>query len=95
MAIKFQKACDTLNNILQNKPNNFIDLINDIIYNKVFRKGGELYWQRELYIDCNCDMDKCREKINADDVMFEPTFDTVEHPGITFGYKKYFEHDRI
>lgn len=87
MAIKFQKACDALNNILQNKPDNFVDLINDIIYNKVFRKGGELYWKRELYIDCDCNTEKCREKIHETNVMFKPTLDPVEHPGITFCYK--------
>ena len=85
----FKRTCNKLNKILENRPENreeFIDKINEIIYNEVFQCGGALYWNRELFIDCNCDTDKCREMIHRKDVMFEPTYDPVEHPGITLCY---------
>lgn len=89
MATKFQKACNELNKVLSNRTENFVSIINDIIYKKVFQKGGNLYWGRELFIDCNADDELCREmlKTHPDDVMFVPTFDSDEHPGITFCYK--------
>lgn len=90
MTTKFQKVCNKLNNILENRPENreeFIAMINDIIFKQVFDKGGELYWSRELFIDCNCDSEKCRKMINRNDVMFRDTKDPIEHPGIALCYK--------
>ena len=90
MATKFQKVCDELNKILENRPEDrkeFIDKIDDIIYKKVFNKGGNLYFDRELFIDSNFDTEECRKMIHRTDVMFRDTKDPVEHPGITFCYK--------
>ena len=90
MTTKFQKVCDELNKILENRPENheeFINMINDIIAKKVFDKGGDLYWGRELFIDSNFDTEECRKKIHRTDVMFRDTKDPVEHPGITLCYK--------
>lgn len=90
MATKFQRTCNKLNKILDNRPENqkeFIDIINDIIEKEVFNKGGDLYWGRELFIDSNFDTEECRKKIHRNDVMFRDTRDPVEHPGITLCYK--------
>jgi hypothetical protein len=90
MATKFQRTCNKLNKILDNRPENqkeFIDIINDIIEKEVFNKGGNLYWGRELFIDSNFDTEECRKKIHRNDVMFKDTRDPVEHPGITLCYK--------
>ena len=90
MATKFQRVCNKLNKILDNRLENreeFIDMINDIINKEVFEKGGDLYWSRELFIDSNFDTEKCREMIHRNDVMFRDTKDPVEHPGITLCYK--------
>lgn len=89
MAVKFQKVCDELNKVLNDKPEDYVLIINLIIDKKVFNRGGSLYWDRDLFIDCGTDDNKCRRLIrtNPDDVMFRPTFDAIEHPGITFTYK--------
>lgn len=87
---KFQRVCNKLNKILDNRTENreeFIDVINGIIEKEVFNKGGDLYWSREIFIDSNCDTEECRKKIHRNDVMFRDTNDTVEHPGITLCYK--------
>lgn len=48
----------------------------------------EIYFDRELYIDCNGDYDKLRDMAdNRDKVMFEPTDDTKEHPVVRITYK--------
>ena len=89
MEVKFQKVCDELNKVLNDKPEHYVLTINLIIEKEVFNKGGGLYWGRELFIDCEADDNKCRRLIrtNPDDVMFIPTRDEIEHPGITFTYK--------
>ena len=87
---KFNRVCTKLNKILDNRPEDrkeFIQKINDIIFTEVFNKGGNLYWDRELFIDCNCDSELCREKIHQTNVMFRDTMDPIEHPGITLCYK--------
>ena len=48
----------------------------------------DIHWDRELYIDCNGDYDKLRDMVaNSDKVMFEPTDDPKEHPGVRITYK--------
>ena len=90
MEVKFQKVvCDELNKVLADNKEDYVLIINNIIDKKVFQNGGSLYWDRELFIDCGADDNKCRRMIrtNPDDVMFRPTFDSIEHPGITLTYK--------
>lgn len=90
MAVKFQNVCDELNGVLDDRQGDYVSTINDIIRKKVFNRGGSLYWDRELFIDCYGDDNLCRTLIRTqpDEVMFIPTFDPVEHPGITFKYKE-------
>ena len=95
---RFTKVCNELNKILDNRPESkidFIDTINDIIYKKVFQKGGDLYFNRQIWIECNCNEDCCRRLIHTTKVMFKPTLDPVEHPGITMCYKPEYEDSRI
>ena len=48
----------------------------------------DIHWDRELYIDCNGDYDKLRDMVvNSDKVMFEPTDDPKERPGVRITYK--------
>ena len=86
---KFQKTCDKLNEILSDLPEDYILKINLIIDKEVFYEGGGLYWDRELFIDCYGDDNLCKKllRTHPEQVMFEPTFDPVEHPGITLKYK--------
>ena len=88
----FESTCSKLNKILENRPekqDEFITKINEIIDNEVFRCNGELYWNRELFIDCGTD-ELCRKMIHTNKVMFVPSDDPVEHPGITLTYKPEF-----
>ena len=48
-----------------------------------------IYWNRELFIDCGTD-ELCRKMIHTNKVMFVPSDDSVEHPGITLTYKPEF-----
>lgn len=89
---EYEKVCDRLNEILGDKPDNFIEQVNDIIYKEVFQKGGDLYVNRQLYIENEFDIDKVKKliKTETDKVMFIPSDDPTEHPGITFIYKPEF-----
>ncbi len=94
---EYEKVCDRLNEILSDKPDNFVDQVNDIIYREVLQKGGDLYIHRQLYIENGFDTEKAKKLIRTETskVMFMPSspFDMVEHPGITFIYKPEFRRD--
>ena len=49
-----QELCDKLNKLIFEKKEGFIDEVNKIIY-ELYQKGGEMYWNREVWIDNNCD----------------------------------------
>lgn len=50
---------------------------------------NNLYWDRELYIDCNGDRDKLWDVlIHTDKVHFELSEDKDEHPGVVVRYNK-------
>ena len=88
----FESTCNKLNKILENRPekqDEFIAKINEIIDKEVFGCNGGLYWKRELFIDCGSD-ELCRKMIHTNKVMFVPSDDPVEHPGITLSYKPEF-----
>lgn len=93
----FKRTCNKLNKILENRPESrseFIDTINEIIYNEVFNCKGGLYWNRELFIDCGTDAELCRKMIHTNKVIFVPTNDPIEHPGITLTYKPEFRKEQ-
>lgn len=80
-----EKYCDKLNSLLPANDNS-INEINGII-NEVRCKGGELYCNRQIYIDCGFDWDKIHNLIYTDKVKFVPSDDVEEHPGIVIVYK--------
>ena len=83
---RFIKECKKLNKILFERKDGFRDELNAVI-NKVYEKGGCLYWDREIYIDCNGDDEKMRALVTGGaDVCFEPSDDPEEHPGVTVNY---------
>ncbi len=89
----FKRTCNKLNKILDNRPENkseFIDTINEIIDKEVFECNGGLYWNQELFIDCRADDVLCQKMIHTNKVMFVPSDDPAEHPGITLTYKPEF-----
>lgn len=88
----FESTCSKLNKILENRPekqDEFITKINEIIDKEVFECNGDLYWNRELFINCGSD-ELCRKMIHTNKVMFVPSDDPVEHCGITLTYKPEF-----
>lgn len=94
----FKRTCSKLNKILEDRPEDqheFIDTINEIIYKEVFQCGGRLYWNRELFIDCGADCELCRKMIHTNKVMFIPSDDLFEHPGITLTYKPEFSKEQF
>ena len=93
----FKRTCNKLNKILENRPESkskFIDTINEIIYKEVFQCNGGLYWGRELFIDCCGSDELCRKMIHTNKVMFCPSDDPFEHPGITLTYKPEFSKEQ-
>ena len=70
-----------------------MDNLNELIFEICDHEEGyviykEIYLDRQLYIDCNVDYDKLRDMVdNRDKVMFEPTDDPKEHPGVRITYK--------
>jgi hypothetical protein len=93
----FKKTCNKLNKFLENRPESqieFIDTINEIIYKEVFERNGDLYWNRELFIDCGADDELCRKMIHTNKVMFVPSDDPIEHTGITLTYKPEFSKEQ-
>ena len=90
MKRNYNKTCDRLNKILLEDVDNLRDNLNKIIYKEVFQKGGNLYYERELYIVMNCDDESVKKYVlhNPLDVIFKPTEDPIEHPGVTIHLKE-------
>lgn len=55
-----------------------------------------IYWSREIYIDAGFDKDKCTLiMIHSDNVVFVPSEDPVEHPGVVVRYKHEIDQKRF
>ena len=86
--MRTKSICNKLNKLISEKKDGFIDNINAII-NELYQKGGALYWDRQIYIDCNSDDERMRSLVTrTDKVEFEPSDDPTEHPGVVVRYKK-------
>lgn len=93
--IDIQKACDRLNDAISKKKEGFLDVVN-LIMNQIYQEGGELYWDRDIFIDCNGDEEKMKNLIrHSDKVLFKPTYDQEEHPGVTVQYKHFNKPNNI
>ena len=88
-----KRICNKLNKLIPCKTQEDIDKLtsmledicahddNDLYYN-------QLYWDREVYIDCGCNNDNCNKMlIYSDKLMFEPSNDPKYYPGIRVTYK--------
>lgn len=85
--MKTKRICNKLNKLISEKKEGFIDEVNKIIY-ELYQKGGEMYWDREVWIDNNFDDKKCKDLVRyTDKVMFFPSDDEEEHPGVVIRYK--------
>lgn len=85
---KMQKYCDELNEIIKNNQEDMVAKLNDVMY-KVFQDGGNLYWHRDVFIDCNGNDDRMKKLVTTTDkVHFEPSDDPTEHPGVVVHYNE-------
>jgi len=77
-----QEICDKLNQLIEEKPEGFKDEMNKLV------ERVDMYFDREVYIECNGDYEKIREAVTKTDrFMFRPTEDPEEHPGITICFR--------
>lgn len=89
MKNNFKSVCKKLNKILSEKKEDYVDEINKIMDEDVFAKGGELYFDRDVYLSYDCDSEKVRSVVREkpEHVQFEPSDDIDEHPGVTVRFK--------
>ena len=74
--------CNEMNKIISENKGNRIDLLNEVM-EKVFAEGGELLWNRDVFISCNGNDKTMRDLVRySDKVHFEPSDDPQEHPGV-------------
>lgn len=85
---QFVALCKQINSILPCKSEEDIDRLNKEIY-KMYQLDNDasIYYDRELYIDCNFNKSKVRELLFTDKVHFEANEDVEEHVGIVLRYK--------
>ena len=90
MKNNFKSVCKKLNKILSERKKDFIDKINKIVEEEVLNKGGNLYFDRDVYMKCDCDDEKVKNYVRESrHIQFEPTDDPDEHPGVTVRFKPY------
>lgn len=91
MKKNYKSVCKKLNKILSERKEGYIDELNKIIDEEVWAEGGELYFDRDVYLSYDCDSEKVRSVVREkpEQVQFEPSEDLDEHPGITLRYKPY------
>jgi len=67
--IDIQKACKKLNEAILKKEPGFPDIVN-LTMNQIYREGGELYWDRDIFIDCNGEDEVMRDLVRKSDKVF-------------------------
>lgn len=89
MKRELNKICKELNAILPVRCQEDINKLNDIITGAFDKYSWfDLYYDRDIFIDCNGDHDKMAQLVTkTDDVRFYVNDDLEEHPGIVVKYK--------
>ena len=85
-----KRFLNKLNKHLPCKDKEDVDEINALLY-QMFTEvpDSNLYFGRELYIDCGCDDKKLKEFAKTSGkCMFRLTEDPIGHPGVTIDYKE-------
>ena len=90
---KMKKLCKQLNALIPIKSdkdkNKLNDLLGEMMQQTEDGSNYAMYWDRELFIDCNCNDEKVREIVlHSGKVQFEPSEDPTEHPGVVVRYKE-------
>ncbi len=85
---KMKNLCKQMNALIPIKEIEDVNKLNDLINEARSEVPGfNLYWDRELFIDCNGDDDRIRGvTLHSGKVQFEPNEDPVEHPGVVIRY---------
>lgn len=88
MKNNMKSYCKEMNRIISENKENRIDLLNEVMA-KVFAEGGELLWNRDVFISCNGNDKTMRDLVRySDKVHFEPSDDPVEHLGVVVHYNE-------
>ena len=88
MKSNMKSYCNEMNKIISENKGNRIDLLNEVMA-KVYAEGGELLWNRDVFISCNGNDKTMRDLVRySDKVHFEPSDDPVEHPGVVVYYNE-------
>lgn len=83
-----ESICKHLNSLIDKKEDGFIDVVNAIIA-KLYKDGYAMYWDRDIFIDCNGDDEKMADLVRkSNKVHFYPSDDPEEHQGIVVRYKQ-------
>jgi hypothetical protein len=85
--MNINKLCETLNNILEKREEDFVDKLNYELA-CMFEQGYNLYFNRQIYIDCGFNDDAMHDLvIKTNKCKFVPSDDPDEHPGVVVHYK--------
>ena len=82
------EICKELNSHLPVMSDEDITFLNEII-NEAYDTipGFNIYWDRQIYIDCGFDDEKMHDIVTqTDKVHFEPSDDVEEHNGVVVRY---------
>ena len=87
---KLGEYCERLNQCLPVKSQNDIDSLNNILTEAVENiPGYNLFWHRDIFLDCNGDNEKMRNLVaKTDKVHFEVSDDIEEHIGVIVKYNE-------
>jgi len=87
---QMKELCEKLNTLIPIKGDEDRDKINALIAEATTAVPHfNLYWDRDLYINCGYDDKKLRHTtLHSGKVRFEPSEDYDEHPGLVVRYKQ-------
>ena len=92
-----QELCNELNKHLPCMNQEDVDALTRLLQEHIDSfPERHIYWSREIYIDAGFDKDKCTLiMIHSDNVVFVPSEDPVEHPGVVVRYKHEIDQTQI
>ena len=88
----YVELCNRLNACIPCKTQKDVDtmsaLLQEMVDSPPKTPKPQLYWNREVWIDCGFDSEKCTLLLTkTDKLYFEPSDDIEEHPGVVAKYK--------
>lgn len=84
-----KELCEELNKHLPCRSQDDVDALTKLLQENIDAyPERRIYWSREIYIDAGFNEDRCLNiLIHSDKVLFVPSEDPVEHPGLAVRYK--------